>query len=163
MSGIENVNVDSLIICHSRGKYYNMTDNLNQQIVIKKIECHIPFGIEKFNDKMILNIELCSSNENNNILSKIQSIENSATKKFQNLGLNSVVKKSKLGFIIRTHYLKNTDCFILKKNNEKMMIDEVNLNLSDCEADLTIKGIWTSDNYYGLYIIVNSIKVIKFN
>lgn len=159
---IENINSDMLNIYHVSKKYYNITYN-NEQITIKNLICHIPFGTEKYNDKILLNIELLDTNENNNILSKINSIENNIIKKFPNLGLLSSVKKSKLGHLLRTHFLKSTECYILKKNNEKMFIDESNLNLADCELDLTLKGIWTNDNNYGLYFVINSIKVIKFN
>jgi len=159
---IENINSDMLNIYHVSKKYYNITYN-NEQIRINNLICHIPFGIEKYNDKILLNIELLDTNENNNILSKISSIENNIIKKFTNLGLLSCVKKSKLGHLLRTHFLKSTECYILKKNNEKMIIDESNLNLADSEIDLTLKGIWTNDNNYGLYFVINSIKVIKFN
>lgn len=159
---IENINYEMLNIYHVSKKYYNITYN-NEQIRINKLICHIPFGTEKYNDKILLNIELLETNDNNNILSKIRSIENYIIKKFPNLGLLSCFKKSKLGNLLRTHYLKNTECYILKKNNEKMIIDETNLKLSDCEIDLTLKGIWVNDNNYGLYFVINSIKIIKFN
>jgi hypothetical protein len=159
---IENLNTNMLNISKINKKYYNITYE-NEQINIKNLICHIPFGIEKFNDKILLNIELLDSNENNNILSKIDSIQNIIINKFPNLGLISCIKKSKLGYLLRTHFLKSTECYILKKNNEKIIIDECNLNLSDCEIDLTLKGIWINDNNFGLYFVINSIKVIKFN
>lgn len=159
---IENLNTNMLNISKINKKYYNITYE-NKQINIKNLICHIPFGIEKFNDKILLNIELLDSNENNNILSKIDSIQNIIINKFSNLGLISCIKKSKLGYLLRTHFLKSTECYILKKNNEKIIIDECNLNLSDCEIDLTLKGIWINDNNFGLYFVINSIKVIKFN
>lgn len=159
---IDNINIDSLNIYNINKKYYNILCN-NEQIIINKLLCHIPFGIEKYNDKILLNIELLENNDNNNLLSKINSIENYIIKKFPNLGLLSCFKKSKLGHLLRTHFLKNTICYILKKNNEKIIIDECNLKLSDCEIDLTLKGIWINDNNYGLYFVINSIKIIKFN
>lgn len=163
MTNIFDININNLKIFNISKKYYNINDDTNKQIIINNVTCHIPFGVEKFNDKLLLNIELLESNENNNIISKIESIEKFISNKFQNLGLTSCVKKSKLGYLLRTHFLKKTECFILKKNQEKMIIDEINLNLSDAETNLTIKGIWTNDNNYGLYIVVNSVKVIKFN
>lgn len=159
---IENINVDILNIYRVNNKYYNITYN-NESITINNLICHVPFGTEKYNDKLLLNIELLDTNFNNNILSKINSIEKYIIKKFPNLGLLSCVKKSKLGHLLRTHFLKNTECYILKKNNDKIIIDETNLNLADCEINLTLKGIWINDNNYGLYFAINSIKVIKFN
>ena len=163
MTNLLDININDLQVYHSGKKYYNINDNTGRQIIINNLNSHLPFGVEKYNDKILLNIELLDSNENNNIISIIESIENFIAKKFPNLGLSSSVKKSKLGHIIRTHFLKNTECYILKKNQEKMLIDEINLKLSDSEINLVIKGIWTNDHNYGLYIVVNSVKVIKFN
>jgi hypothetical protein len=163
MTNLLDININDLQFYHSGKNYYNINDNMGKQIIINNLNGHLPFGVEKFNDKILLNIELLDTNENNNIISIIESIEKNISNKFPNIGLNCCVKKSKLGHIIRTHILKNTECYILKKNQEKMLIDQINLKLSDAEINLTIKGIWTNDNNYGLYIVVNSIKVIKFN
>ena len=163
MTSLLDIKLNDLQIYHSGKKYYNINDNTGKQLVINNLNAHLPFGVEKYNDKILLNIELLDTNENNNVISTIESIEKFIAKKFPNLGLSSCIKKSKLGHTIRTHFLKNTECFILKKNQEKMLIDEINLKLADSEINLTIKGIWTNDNSYGLYIIVNSVKVIKFN
>ncbi len=123
----------------------------------------ISFGVEKYNYKLLLNVELFDNNINNNIISKLESIEKYIHKFFNNLGLTTCVKKSKLGHIVRTHMAKTTEIYILKKNNEKMMIDESNLQNAECEIHAEIKGIWVTENNYGLYIVLKSIKVNKFN
>lgn len=162
---IENIDIAKLSIYNpskNSKKYFNIAHD-GHQITINNLQCHIPFGVEKYNDKLLLNIELVETNENSNILSKIDSIEKLIKSKFPNFGLMPCHKKSKLGCLLRTHYTKNTECFILKKNNEKMMIDKVNLNLADCEVNLSIKGVWFNDNNCGIYITIDSIRVIKFN
>jgi hypothetical protein len=80
-----------------------------------------------------------------------------------NKGILSIIKDSKLGHIIRTHLLKNTEIFILKKNGEKINLDHTNLTNSECDIKLDLKGIWLNDNNYGLYITIKSIKINKFN
>jgi len=162
-TNIEDINVNTLRICRSGKNYYNITDDKNTQICVNEIYSHIPFGIERFNNKIILNIELITSNESNNIVSKIENLEKYISTKLPNLGLTTCVKKSKLGHIIRGHYMKNTECYILKKNGEKMNVDESNLQLSDCKINIIIKGIWTTDNNCGLYVGINSINIVKFN
>jgi len=148
---------------------YNDTNiEINLQNVL------LPFGSEKYNDKIIINIELENNNINNNVISKLNKLEeniqncnlnmNMINKNiFINKGIISIIKQSKLGNIIRTHLLKNTEIFILKKNGEKINLDHSNLTNSDCDIKLDLKGIWLNDNNYGLYITVKSIKINKFN
>jgi hypothetical protein len=74
-----------------------------------------------------------------------------------------MLKKSKLGTIIRTHILKNTEIFIKKKDGEKMILDYTNLQNTNCNINCLIQGFWINNNTYGLYIIINNIEIIKFN
>ena len=157
-----NINTSFIKVFYLNKKFWNILYN-NKLIDINIDNILIPFGIEKYNDKMVLNIELIDSNNNNNIISKLDMIENEIQKYFKNIGLIKSLKKSKLGYLLRTHYMKLSECYILKKNQEKMIIDESNLQNAECEIKLSIKGIWVTDNNYGLYIIVNSIKINKFN
>jgi hypothetical protein len=159
---ILNINTENINIFHVTKKFSNLL-YYNKNINIHIDNIFIPFGIEKYNNKIILNIELIESNNNNNIISKIDSIENQLEKHFKNIGLIKSLKKSKLGYILRTHFMKLTECYILKKNEEKIIIDESNLQNTECEINLLIKGIWITENNYGLYIIINNIRVIKFN
>ena len=130
--------------------------------------------VQKYNDKIIINIELENTNTNNNILSKLNKLEENLFNSninmnvinkniLKNKGLSSIIKQSKLGNIIRTHLLKNTEIFILKKNGEKIEIDHSNLTNSECDIKLDLKGVWLNDNNYGLYITIKSIKINKFN
>ena len=71
-------------------------------------------------------------------------------------------KKSKLGYLLRTHLLSNTEIYILKKNNDKLLIDSSNLNNSTCNLSLLLKGMWITESNYGLYWEINSIQVLSF-
>ncbi len=157
-----NLAINKIVVTPLNKKFWHLLYN-QKCINIHLNNALIPFGVEKYNDKLILNLELFETNENNNIISKIEALENEIQKYFKNMGLTKSLKKSKLGYLVRSHYLKSTECYILKKNGEKMMIDENNLQNSECEFNLLIKGIWINDNNYGLYIIINSIKINKFN
>ena len=148
--------------------YNNKCININLNNVL------LPFGCEKFNDKLILNIELENNNQNNNILSILTNVEdNLKNQKFssniqtinnlKNKGFNSIIKISKLGYIIRTHIQKNTDIYIKTKKGDKMEIDYMNLNNTNCNINLLLQGFWLNDNMFGLYIIVKSIEILKFN
>lgn len=170
LTNIENTQLCSINIINKN--FFILQYNKNN-ILIDLNNVILPFGSEIYNDKLILNIELENDNINNNILSKLEKLEQNIQSVNidmlhinKNLiltkGLNSVIKPSKLGHIIRTHLAKNTDIFILKKNGEKMIIDHNNLTNSVCDIKLYIKGIWLTNNNYGLYITVQSIKINKF-
>ena len=159
---LTNISINKILVTPLNKKFWHLLYN-QKCIDININNALIPFGVEKYNDKLILNLELCETNDNNNIISKIEALENEIQKYFKNMGLAKSLKKSKLGYLVRSHYLKSTECYILKKNGEKMMIDENNLQNAECEFNLLIKGIWINDNNYGLYIIINSIKINKFN
>jgi hypothetical protein len=161
-NNIIDINTHNISIFKLTKNFYNLCYN-QKNINITINNGLIPFGIEKYNDKIILNIELLDNNDNNNIISKLESLENEMQNYFKNYGIINTIKKSKLGYIVRTHYLKSSESYILKKNGEKMIIDESNLQNAECDINLLIKGIWINDNNYGLYIIVNSIKINKFN
>jgi hypothetical protein len=148
--------------------YFDKSININLSNIL------LPFGCEKFNDKFILNVELENNNQNNNILSILSQIEDNlknnklksnlqTINNIRNKGLNSILKKSKLGMIIRTHMQKNTEIFIKKKDGEKMLIDYTNLSNTNCNINLLIQGFWINDNTYGLYVVVKTIEILKFN
>lgn len=161
-NNVLNINTKYINVKKSCKNFYNIFYNTKLiDIDIKNV--FIPFGTEKFNNKMILNIELLDSNETNNIISKIESIENEISNNFKNIGLIKCSKKSKLGYLLRAHITKTTECYILKKDNSKIDIDIINTKKSECDIKLKIKGIWTNDNNYGLYITIDDIKINKFN
>ena len=161
-NNIINIFTNKIIVTPLNKKFWHLLYN-QKCINININNALIPFGVEKYNDKLILNLELFETNDNNNIISKIEALENEIQKYFKNMGIIKTLKKSKIGYLVRSHYLKSTECYILKKNGEKMMIDESNLQNAECGFNLLIKGIWVNDNNYGLYIIIHSIKINKFN
>ena len=176
-----NINININDILHttdilaiiSSQKFGTLTYD-NKSININLLDVLLPFGCEKFNDKLILNIELENNNQNNNILSILSQIEENLKNQniksnhqtinnIRNKGFINIIKKSKLGNIIRTHLQNNTDIFIKKKNGEKITIDSPNLNNTSCNIDVVLQGFWINNNEYGMYIIVKSIEIIKFN
>ncbi len=81
--------------------------------------------------------------------------------KLKSKGFTPNIKKSKLGYIIRSHILKNTEIFMKTKNNGKLEVDHINLVNTTCNIRGLIKGCWFNDNSYGLYITLNSVEIVK--
>lgn len=145
----------------------------NENLKFNISNVYLPFGGEKYNDKIIINIELDNQNVHNNIVSKLDTIDNKIIEKeyiadtqsqyiLTTRGYMKSLKPSKCGYIQRTHLLKTSEIYIERKNGEKINLDYTNLEKSYCDIEIQLKGIWLTENNYGLYWIINSIKVIKF-
>lgn len=142
-------------------------------ITFKLINCHVPFGIEKYNGKDILNLELeKENNELYNIYSKLTAIEDiikkqeidadlQVTQAVRGMGFVPSVKTSLKGYILRTH-IHDPDIYILKKNGDKMLIDGLNLPNTYVNASVVLNGIWLNDSNYGLLWSVTDVQVVKF-
>ena len=146
------------------------------EIIKFKLEnIFLPFGVEKFNNKYILNLEFeKTSNIHNNYISTLQLFEkNILEKKYESeINIESILinkkflsslKDSKLGNILRTHISDSTSVFILKKDSSKMEIDKENLKGTTTNIEITLKGLWINNDTYGFYWNINSIQITKFN
>lgn len=145
-----------------------------ETIRIKLENVFIPFGVEKYNNKYILNLEFDKSNIHNNYISTLSNLENKIINKKYETEVNiesclvnkkfiSCLKTSILGHILRTHISDSTEVFILKKDSSKMPIDKENLKGTNVNIELTLKGIWINDDIFGFYWNVNNVQIIKFN
>jgi len=146
----------------------------NSIIKINIAQCNIPFGIENFSNKNILNIELLNTNNaHHNILSKIQALESAiSTHSYiaeinvkQNLSnkiFNKSLKESKLGFLLRTHPKTNMEIYIKKKDQSKMFIEKSNIINTTSNVEIYLKGIWVNDTSYGIYWGVDYVEISKF-
>jgi hypothetical protein len=151
------------------------TNDMNNTIKFKLDNIFLPFGVESFNNKYILNLELEStSNTHNNYISTLLSLEKKILEKKYNSEINiesvlvnkkfvSSIKDSKLGNILRTHITDSTKIFILKKDSSKMDIDKENLKGTTTNLIISLKGLWVNDDTYGFYWNVNSVQITKFN
>jgi hypothetical protein len=149
----------------------------NTTIHFKLENVYLPFGKEHFNGKDLLNIELIKTNNtHNNYLSFLSSLENRIKNKNINTDINVLqllvnkqfmptLKESKLGYTIRTHLSNSTEIYIEKKDKTKFLITSDNLKNSECDIEITLKGIWLNNDIssYGLLWEVNTIKINKFN
>lgn len=138
---------------------YNALDNI--QFNISNV--YSPFGIEKYNNKDILNLELdISNNQNYNIMTFIKELDEwfknissndpQFVNKFNDYNYNSPIKYSDNKILIRTHLsnklkikTKDNTPFVLKKN-------KFNINLE-------FSSLWHhyETSTFGLILTVNII------
>lgn len=132
----------------------------------------IPFGIEIYNSKEIVNIEIQpTNNESYNYISIIESIENkiknSSIDILKNKNLIPSIKDSKYGKILRTHFIQNSEIYIKTTTKlgveNKINLMKTNLKLSISNVNISLKGIWVKNESYGLYWSLSECHITKIH
>lgn len=175
MEPFEFQNIKLKCILKNKNFISSSISSTGKALIFKLKNIFLPFGVELYNDKYIINIEfLKTNNDHNNYFSIIQSLEkNIIDNNFEsdtnvNMSISnkkffSSIKNSQLGYILRSHITKTTEIFILKSNGTKYDLDKENLKHVNADIEISLKGIWINDESYGFYWNINSIQVIKFN
>ena len=141
-------------------KNYRIRYSAVDKLIINISNAYSPFGIEKYNKKDILNIELTNnSNINNNIISLIKEIDNyflnlgEIKSEFKNFIYTSPIKNiSDEKINIRCH-LSNKLKIKTKDNNPESFI----LKKKNFKIELEFSSIWLFNESYGIVLTINSI------
>jgi hypothetical protein len=160
---LEKINEDNIIITECK-KGYNLLyidkNNFNKKINIITPKIYVPFGIENFGNKLILNLEFSKYKTNNcvyNFYAIIKSLE-----KYVNTSLNissnketyvSCIKDRPEPYepLLRTNikkYGKKIITNIVSKCNTKTL-EDINKN-SYIHVELELNNIWISNGKYGI-------------
>jgi hypothetical protein len=143
-----------------------LSDNKKIKFMLNNIV--IPFGVEVYNQKEIVNIEIQpKNNESYNYISIIESIENKVKNSnidiFKNKNLISSIKDSKYGKILRTHLISDPSIYIKSKTDSKINLMKTNLKNSESNVNISLKGIWIKDDSFGLYWSLSDCEIKKLN
>ena len=149
-------------------KTYIISNNKGKRPILKINKVNLPFGVESFNGKSILNVEIIpeSSNEHYNTYSAILGLEKQFSKydnfEYEPLkedidekGYYQNIKESKIGNMIRTHIFAPPSVFC---SMGKMTLADVNNVKANVEIELG--SIWINQNNYGILWYVKSIEVL---
>ena len=141
-----------------------LTDNKKIKFTLNNVV--IPFGVEIYNQKEIVNIEIQpKNNELYNYISIIESIENkiktSTIDILKNKNLIPTIKDSKYGKILRTHLSNDPEIYIKSKSDSKINLMKTNLKKSESNVTISLKGIWLKDESYGLFWSLSVCEIIK--
>jgi hypothetical protein len=143
---------------------------------IKAPKCFIPFGIEEYCKKLILNIEFNpeESNEIHNFVSSYLGIEKvfqspddhpnaRITEEFKcetdNLTYMSNIKQRLNKVLLRTH-VKNPEIY-KKENDKKVYVSLGDLKLKSAIVELEINQIWTTKDSFGLLLYITEIEIVN--
>ena len=143
-----------------------LTENKKIKFILNNIV--IPFGVEIYNQKEIVNLEIQpKNNESYNYISIIESIENKIKTSnldiLNNKNFITSIKDSKYGKILRTHLISDPDIFIKSKTDNKINLMKSNLKNSQSNVTISLKGIWIKNESYGLLWSLSECELIKLN
>lgn len=158
--------------------YYIMTDKNKKRLSVYLTDIQIPFGPEKYNDKIILNIEI--NPKKNNIHYNYKAIISGFESEFSNKenftygkllkdiegkGYYPNIRESKEGFIIRTYIITEPEVFSMTVGKNKSIKFKNKLSIKDtvkvvANVKLELGPLWINDNNYGLLWYVKQIEVL---
>lgn len=171
-----DIDIKKLIFVKSKGKsnitnyIIITTEKIKPKIIIKNVI--IPFGVEKYNNSEIINLEIRpkKDNEHNNIYALIDNFENNIKdKQINNKSLiNDIgnkeyhpnLKKSKLGYLLRTHIHSNVEVFA-SKNDFKFNTTLNAINQTICDVEIELGTLWINNEQYGYIWGIKKIEIIK--
>ena len=178
MEDNDNYNLKNMMITKKGKSYIAYILEMGKQFVPLKFQFNnvkIPFGIEKYNYKYIINIEFIKNNKHLNYVNNIRAIDNVMKHLYENKddynkisnGFKEDIKdkqyssclreKVKMNPLLRTHFRMKSNKIIKKINNTDNIM---NLKNKFCNIEIELVNIWTTQYNYGFVIYINSIDVI---
>jgi hypothetical protein len=155
--------LSEILVSNKTEGFYNIyveENNKNKLIKIKVNNVNLPFGIEEYKNKYVINFEV----NDNESCKKFTEIINKLERNIINLidhevDIKSVLyKKENYPTKCRAYIKKNKNKFITvyKLNNKEVSLFEIQKNES-YNLELEISGIWKYKNTSGLYINISQI------
>lgn len=149
-------------------KNYIIFNDIGKRVSLKLNKVNLPFGIESYNGKSILNIQIIpeSSNEHYNLYSAIAGLEKQFSKieKFvdkkitddiDEKGYYPNMRDDRVGNIIRTYIFTQPNVF---SSLGKMTLADTKKVKANVEIELG--SIWITENNYGILWYVKSIEIL---
>lgn len=151
-------------------KYMIFNNNGRPKIYLNSV--FLPFGVEYYNKKQILNIELypTKNNAHNNMYSLLRSLEEELSTKninnyelknnIQNLEYHSFLKQNSNSDIhIRAYMSVNPEIYtFVGKFKENVM--QSNLKGSRCNIELELGTLWINETNFGIIFYAKSIQIL---
>lgn len=152
------------ILIQTEKKNHRIKYNCFYNLAFKVSDVYSPFGIEKYNNKDILNLELTNdSNIKNNLISLIKEIDSyfkdlsNTHTDFADLDYTSPIRnKDDKTIVIRTH-ISNKLKIKTKKENPL----DIKIKNNKFQVELEFSTLWTYNQNYGLVLTVNIIDLTQ--
>ena len=135
---------------------YNKTDNSKYLIRLTNVKC--PFGIEEFNKKIYLNVELKKDDyDHQTILKDILNIETYLLKDTNKEKISNI--KNNVLFKLTIPQLRNK--LLAKCFKDKQEISFFDLKGTICDIIIEINSIWQFEAKTGVQFTVKTVNVIS--
>ena len=135
---------------------YNKTDNSKYLIKLTNVKC--PFGIEEFNKKIYLNVELKKDDyDHQTILKDILNIETYLLKDTNKEKISNI--KNNVLFKLTIPQMRNK--ILAKCFKDKQEISFFDLKGTICDIIIEINSIWQFENKTGVQFTVKTVNVIS--
>ena len=133
-------------------------NNDYKNLVINLKNCLVPFGLEEYNGKYVLNFETGKNNDFNKLIEKLESEMNNLLE--NSFDLKSVLSKREgYNILCKGHIKKNRNKIITKYIKDKNELSIFSLEKGKTyNLELEISGIWTYKNNAGYYINIINIR-----
>lgn len=177
---IEDIDWKKINLIPEKKKGYRFVYNMSRLKIITP-ELYIPFGIEQYNNKEILNLVIIDNNNvNHNFINYLETIENiyeqfskkensknklpfvnlppDFIKDVNNKEFTKTVKAGPLGPTLRTH-IKNTEIY-KKENEKKIYCVSSEIIKKKCKCEIELSNIWIYGSKYGLVWNINKIEIL---
>ena len=133
-------------------------NNDYKNLVINLKNCLIPFGLEEYNGKYVLNFETDKNNDFNKLIEKLESEMNNLLE--NSFDLKSVLsKRDNYDILCKGHIIKNRNKIITKfiKNKNELSIFSLEKGKT-YNLEIEISGIWIYKSNAGYYINIINIR-----
>ena len=153
--------IENLIIKDCKKNFYQINikdEDEFKNLIIKLNDCYLPFGLETYGKKYLINFEVDVPSEFNDLIRKLESKLGDLIGN-DDYELKSVFhKKPKYNLLCKAHLKSNNNMIITKYqiNNNDISVFEIVKN-KKYNLELEISGIWIFKNTFGLYININKI------
>ena len=150
------------IVLKSKSSSFNQIvikdNNDYKNLVINLKDCIIPFGLEEYNGKYILNFEIGKNKEFNDLILKLESEINNLLE--NSFSIKSVLsKRDNYDILCKGHIKKNRNKIITKFIKDKNELSIFSLEKGKSyNLELEISGIWIYKNNAGYYINIINIR-----
>lgn len=152
-------------------------DNKKPSIILENVD--IPFGVETYEKKHIVNIEINPKRDNKqyNYFAVISHFEkelinhenikyDKLSKRIEGKGYYPNMRESKGGYIIRTHILNTPEVFTMVSGKDKTIKNiKDNRSMLDitkirANVELELGTFWVNDNNYGYLWFIKRIEIL---
>jgi hypothetical protein len=167
---IDSYNLKNIVFKKNKKNFavYESQKGVNRTITIKLLGMKVPFGVEKYGFKELINFEFLNKDTNNyslNNYNKIKQLDNyfKQLDKFNDKNYRSCIReRDNYDPLLRVHLKKkskNILTTVIAKDGSSYSIFGIKNRL--CNIDIEIQNVWTTDSTFGILFCVKNIKLLS--